>query len=339
MLDSPSLFSHLGCLISTNTHWDSHSVSAWLVLVQRRFWLSLALSSGLLVCLAVPARAAEFPLYVHYLPFNPPDLFLRTTRVATAFFNPSHTSGNTINYTFALTSTTTLAPGPIPISLAAFGGSAGCPGTRTVLVSLDFIIGGVTTNLGSVTETVTVGTVPFVPVFDFNGISLADTAVLNAGDSVRLQITNTTPTASTFCLVNEFPIGGVDTDASRVVLQTGPLINLDRSVSVINDPVSGVNNPKAIPGAQVRYTLVITNDPIASEVASNAVISDEIPANTTYTFGDNLITLDGVLQTDANDAPIDNTDFDSTAPNSITTDLGTIGIGVSHTLTYDVTID
>ena len=335
MLDSPGLFDHSGCLISTNIQRDKRSFSIWRVLRERRSGLWICL----LLCLAAPVRSADLPLYVHYLPFNPPNLFLRTTRVTQAFFNPAQTSGNTVNYNFSLTATTTLAPGPIPVTLAAFGGSPACPGTRTVLVSLDFIIGGVTTNIGSVTQTVTVGTVPFVPVFDFNGISLADTAILNAGDSVRLQVTNTTSTTSTFCIVNEFPLGGVDTDASRVVLQTGPLINLDRSVNVINDPVSGVNNPKAIPGAQVRYTLVITNDPIASEVASNAVISDEIPANTTYTFGDNLITLDGVPQTDANDAPVDNTDFDSTAPNSITTDLGIIGIGESHTLTYDVTID
>lgn len=300
----------------------------------------------LLVCCALlagapgVARAADLPLYVHYLPFAPPELFLRTTRVATAFFNPAQTSGTTVNYTFDVTATTTLAPGAIPISLGAFGNAAGCSGDRDVQVSLDFIIAGTTTTLGSVTQSVNVPVTPTVTISNFNfpGISLADATVLNPGDSVVLRITNTTPTTSTFCLVNEFPVNGTDADASRVVLQTGPLLTLDRSVEVVSDPINGTTNPKAIPGALMRYSLVITNAAIASEVANNAVISDEIPANTTYTFGDNLITVDGVAQTDASDLT-DSTDFGVTTPNSITTDLGTIAIGASRTLTYDVVID
>ena len=64
------------------------------------------------------AGAADLPLYVHYLPFGPPNLFLRTTRVTQAFFNPAQTSGTTINYDFAVAATTTLAPSPLPISLS-----------------------------------------------------------------------------------------------------------------------------------------------------------------------------------------------------------------------------
>ena len=304
------------------------------------------LAKRLIVCLTLLmsapglVSAGDLPLYVHYLPFAPPNLFLRTDRVTTAFFNPAQTSGATINYSFSIDTITTLAAGPIPISLGAFANSAGCDGTRTVQVELDFVSGGTTTTVGSVTQTVDVLVTPTVGIstFDFPGISLSDVIVLNPGDLVVLRITNLTPTASTFCLVNEFPLGGTDSDASRVVLQTGPLLTLDRSVVVISDPVNGTTNPKAIPGALVRYSLVVTNDPTASEVASDAVISDEIPDNTTYLFGDNAISVDGVPQTDAND-PGDNTDFGITTPNSITTNLGTIAIGASRTLTYDVVID
>lgn len=291
-------------------------------------------------CILFPysARAADFPLYVAFTPFGPPNLFLRTTRIPTPFFNPSQTTGTTINYDFAVTTTLTLIPGPIPITLGAFAGGAGCGGVSNVQVSLDYIIGGVTTNVGTQTQTVNVTAVTTVPLFNFNGISATQPFILNPGDTVRLQITNLTA-GNTFCLVNEFPVGGTDADASRVVLQTGPLLSFTKLGSVVRDPINGTSNPKAIPGATIRYTLIVTNDPIASDVATDAVVTDEIPASTTYTFGDNTIQVNGVMQTDADDSPTDETDFGVTTPNTITSNLGIIAVGTSSTLTYDVILD
>ena len=135
-------------------------------------------------------------------------------------------------------------------------------------VELDFVSGGTTTTVGSVTQTVDVLVTPTVAIstFDFPGISLSDVIVLNPGDLVVLRITNLTPTASTFCLVNEFPLGGTDSDASRVVLQTGPLLTLDRSVVVISDPVNGTTNPKAC----LLYTSPSPRDQRGSRMPSSA---------------------------------------------------------------------
>ena len=53
--------------------------------------MRLRLLLAVLLLMGTPhtAGAADLPLYVHYLPFGPPNLFLRTTRVTQAFFNLS----------------------------------------------------------------------------------------------------------------------------------------------------------------------------------------------------------------------------------------------------------
>jgi uncharacterized repeat protein (TIGR01451 family) len=53
-----------------------------------------------------------------------------------------------------------------------------------------------------------------------------------------------------------------------------------KSQAVINDPFNGANNPKAIPGATIRYTIDISNS--GSTNADVVVVADQIPANTTF---------------------------------------------------------
>ena len=203
-------------------------------------------------------------------------------------------------------------------------------------ISLDYNIGGSLINIGTQTQTINVPSGGgIVPTFNFNGISASQSYVLGPSDFVRLQVTANT---TRLCLVTEFPTGGTDADASRVVLQTGPILSTTKSVEVLSNPGLSELNPKAIPGAVMRYTISLENAADASAAGENIVISDAIPANTTYTFGDNNITLNGASQTDANDLA-DNTDFGVTAPNTITSNIGTVNPGETYTLTYDVTID
>lgn len=57
-----------------------------------------------------------------------------------------------------------------------------------------------------------------------------------------------------------------------------PVISINKTSSVISDPVQGTNNPKRIPGAVVRYLLTISNTGNAAD--SNTIqIDDPIPAN------------------------------------------------------------
>ncbi len=56
-----------------------------------------------------------------------------------------------------------------------------------------------------------------------------------------------------------------------------------KSSTLISDPVNGTTNPKALPGARVRYCILITNSGISS--AENIDASDVLPADVTFEPG------------------------------------------------------
>ena len=65
---------------------------------------------------------------------------------------------------------------------------------------------------------------------------------------------------------------------SNVVVK--PSINFQKVSNIQSDPVNGTNNPKAIPGAIVSYTLNVTNSGIGSSDNNTIVIADTLPPNT-----------------------------------------------------------
>lgn len=58
-------------------------------------------------------------------------------------------------------------------------------------------------------------------------------------------------------------------------------LSVAKSQLVLNDPINLALAPKAIPGAVVQYCLIVNNG-TAGTPASNVVLTDVIPANTTY---------------------------------------------------------
>jgi len=58
-------------------------------------------------------------------------------------------------------------------------------------------------------------------------------------------------------------------------------LSVAKSQLVLNDPVNLALSPKAIPGAVVQYCLIVNNGTVGTP-ASNVVLTDVIPANTTY---------------------------------------------------------
>ena len=100
---------------------------------------------------------------------------------------------------------------------------------------------------------------------------------------------------------------------------------------VINDAFGG-NSP--FTGATITYTLTVTTT--GAGTADNVVITDAIPANTTYT--PNSLTLNGGNLSDTSDT--DEGDFNITNANTITVDLGslTAASGV-QIITFDTTIN
>jgi uncharacterized repeat protein (TIGR01451 family) len=49
---------------------------------------------------------------------------------------------------------------------------------------------------------------------------------------------------------------------------------------VLIDPVNGASNPKRIPGATVRYEVVVRNSGIGMSDSGSVVLTDPVPANT-----------------------------------------------------------
>jgi uncharacterized repeat protein (TIGR01451 family) len=65
-------------------------------------------------------------------------------------------------------------------------------------------------------------------------------------------------------------------DPTTIVQLPDPLVL--KSVNVLNDPVNAAANPKAIPGANVRYTIGVTNQGSGSPDPDSLVVADRIPA-------------------------------------------------------------
>ena len=115
--------------------------------------------------------------------------------------------------------------------------------------------------------------------------------------------------------------------ATDTINVTAPAVSVVKSVSPLG------NQP---PGTVLTYTIVVTNG--GTSAASSMVLTDPIPANTTYQAGS--ITFNAVGQTDASDAPTDNSDYNVTNAGQITVGIGALAPGGGTvTVTFQVQID
>ena len=121
-------------------------------------------------------------------------------------------------------------------------------------------------------------------------------------------------------------------------------LTIGKTVLVYSDPSNGVINgtppnyadctvcPKAIQTATLRYTIAVTV--AGSGTAVGVVISDPIPANTTYTAG--TLKLNGAPLTDAAGDDVGNV---GGGPVTVTVSLGNLTSVDVKTITFDVTIN
>ena len=120
------------------------------------------------------------------------------------------------------------------------------------------------------------------------------------------------------------------------------LVSLAKTNTVVDDPVNGASNPKMIPGARVRYCLLVTNAGPAT--ASNIVMTDTIPITTTYIPGTLRSGTTCATATTAEDD--DNVAADESDPvgasfsaGTIITITSTVITGGTVALTFEVTIN
>lgn len=287
------------------------------------------------------AFSEDFPFYLRFVPYAPPNLHLRETRASTAYYLPSFNAG--VSYDFdslVLGGQESLAKGSMPVRLIVYRSPANCSGNKSVTVEIYYRKSGVFTLIGSQTQTINVvASGSIMKSFLFSGITSAANHILLTGDLLRIRITANT---TRLCLVNEYPIGGTADDSSQVTFRRGPILSMTKISQVLTDPINGVSNAKRIPGSLVRYTLTVSNDGAASAAGDDVTLEDVIPVDMTYASG--TMTLDtggGVSSlTDGSDADEGETDTGTgSGVSSLSVNAGALDPGDSAVVTFDASID
>lgn len=133
--------------------------------------------------------------------------------------------------------------------------------------------------------------------------------------------------------------GGVDAvvganggdDAAQGSYEVSDVVVALAKAAVVTDQFGGTS---PIPGATITYTLTLTVT--GSGTAESVVITDPIPADTTYVNAS--IELDGNPMGDGN-GDADECDHNATTPGVVTCDLGDIAGPATRTVVFEVTID
>ncbi|QDK32168.1 proprotein convertase, P [Sphingomonas sp. IC081] len=111
---------------------------------------------------------------------------------------------------------------------------------------------------------------------------------------------------------------------------------------VLGDPVSGTGNPKAIPGATVRYCILVANT--GSSAATSVTATDPIPAALTYVAGSIASGSDcagAATPEDDNAAGSDESDpyGGSYASGIVQASAPTLAAGASFAIRFDATVN
>lgn len=124
--------------------------------------------------------------------------------------------------------------------------------------------------------------------------------------------------------------------ANGIYTITSAVLSITKTSAVYSDPINGIisatNFPKAIPGAVVTYTILVSNTGTID--AEGVTIVDAMPLNTDYS--PSSIVIDTISVTDGADA--DAADYNITNGSSVTAVIGTIPASGSSTVTFNVEI-
>jgi uncharacterized repeat protein (TIGR01451 family) len=122
------------------------------------------------------------------------------------------------------------------------------------------------------------------PLTDTDGDGMPDTNHLVPGESLDILIGYTiagdssgSATVSTTA-TSTFDVNIRDSVTDSLTFSAD--IFMTKSAMAYSDPVNGIINPKAIPGAEIFYTLQVTNQGSGAVDSDTVVVVDPIPANT-----------------------------------------------------------
>ena len=166
---------------------------------------------------------------------------------------------------------------------------------------------------------------------DTDADSVPDTGLIADDGTFLILVAVTVPTNAANNAVDTTTVTGTssfDTNVSESATDTttiqAPVLGVVKSVAPVG------NQP---PGTTLTYTIVVTNN--GAGQANQVVMTDPIPANTTYVAGS--ITYNAAARTDAGGD--DNADYNVTNAGKVTVDVGTMAPSVVATITFQVTID
>lgn len=147
-------------------------------------------------------------------------------------------------------------------------------------------------NAGS--NTVIIHVVGDVPLSAINGQTAAVTLVADAhaggvASALGAELTDTAGanTAGIDTVLADAAATGDDGAnqgdhaASDSYVVAGADVTVTKVSSIIDDPVNGTSNPKAIPGATIEYCITVSNASGAA-TATNVAVNDALPADVTY---------------------------------------------------------
>ncbi len=125
--------------------------------------------------------------------------------------------------------------------------------------------------------------------FRLTGVTLAANATCTLAVSVTASTPGTFTNTTTAVVAGGVTAGaitvtGVVSNTATLTISGPTLYNL-KTVTVLTDPVNGASNPKNIPGAEVLYSIRITNTGAGTVDNNSMVIVDQIPPSTQMFVG------------------------------------------------------
>lgn len=111
-------------------------------------------------------------------------------------------------------------------------------------------------------------------------------------------------------------------------------LTITKTSKVVEDPINGTTNPKAIPGATIEYCIIVANAS-GSATASNVAISDPLPTTVTYDGGG--VFIDGTVTSGS--CNLDGTNSGSHASGTVSGTLSSVAAGETKTLLFRATIN
>jgi uncharacterized repeat protein (TIGR01451 family) len=226
------------------------------------------------------------------------------------------------------------------IDTATFIDELGPDQTRTVFVLIDIPVGQVNGDTAGIT----------LRAFAANsgGVNVlgADATQTAGADTALVVDTVFGDTAGAPNTTGDLARDGSHSDDDEYDVVTAALTVIKSQV-VISDPFNGAVNPKAIPGAVIEYCVDINNT--GATQADAIVMTDAIPANTTYQPGTIRVDVAGVgtactsgtgTAEDDDAAGVgDAGDFNVTTAGAVTVRGGNVAAGARYKALFRVTVN